>query len=240
MTDLSIHHNSSSCNDDRSRRRHGQPFTSEHELVAVHWHGIAVQQVEHGDGEHGAGEHGSRPEGDPHEQRRGEVERPEPRVPEAAAPEHRALHVAHRRVGAQRADQEACVHVAPGGLDEACEGREEARQERGVLRRRRRLAAAGRRERRGRAAAAHPRADERGQRDAERRQRGRRRDAVGDHTQRQRGLLWRRRRPRHAFDPRELVVVLVADHGGVRAPEDPVEEEKVVTQHGRHRTGDKN
>ena len=47
------------------------------------------------------------------------------------------------------------------------------------------------------------------------------RDAVGDDAQRQRGLL-RLRRLRHALDPGELVVVLVADHGGVRAPEDPV------------------
>jgi hypothetical protein len=203
-------------------------------------HGAAVQQVEHGHGEHGACEHRRRPEGDPHEYGRGEVERPEPRLPEAGAEEHGTLHVAHRRIGGQRAHQEAGMHVAPSGLDEAREGREEAGDERGVLHRRRNLArvpaAVTWNGLRGRAAQC-PRADERRQREAQRREVRGRRDAIGDHAHRHRRLLWRRR---CAPEPGERVVVLVADHGGARTPEDPAVEEEVVAEDDHQSARDKN
>lgn len=37
----------------------------------------------------------------------------------------------------------------------------------------------------------------------------------------------------HALHPGELVVILVADHGGVRVAENPVEEHEVVADHDR-------
>lgn len=180
----------------RSAGRSGSPgdARSVQEPVVVQRHGAGVEQVEHGHREHGAGEHGHRPE-HPHEQRRGEVERPEPQRPEVAAADHRALHVARRRVRPQRGHEEAGVHVVPRGLDEAGEGGQEADEQRRELGRRhprRRLAVAGERVR-GRGVAAHPRADQRAQRDAQRRQRCGRRDAVGDHAERQGRLLRRRR-----------------------------------------------
>lgn len=89
---------------------------------------VTVEGVQQRHHDHRRGEHRDRAE-EPQQQGRREVKSPQAHRPEVAAADHRQLYVFRWDVAAGSADQIVGVDEAPGGLDEARKGQEEADEE---------------------------------------------------------------------------------------------------------------